>query len=269
MNRVIGAALFSVAGASAAHAQWAVIDVANLSQSVTNYAALIEQISKQAQQISNQVQQIRQMEDQLHRIGNMSDFRALVGFPEFRIDLSLPTKIKTWGASLDAVDGSRIFGDTRSGIFPALSGDFRDFNGDSVSRDADAYRPVVEMTNKVDNFRDVQADVYARRENLKQAITKTSEALQAAETVAEEQKLEAVLKAEYDELAATDSEVMLSAAEIQVKTAEANAMETAQDKADAESRRKLVQQEAAKLKTTFTPQYECFLQYVSETPFSP
>jgi hypothetical protein len=73
------------------------------------------------------------------------------------------------------------------------------------------------------------------------------------------------LNAQYGQLAAVDSEVALSAAEVQVKAAESSAMSNAQGDADAEARRHLAQQEAKKLSTTFKPAYECLLQYVSET----
>jgi hypothetical protein len=104
---------------------------------------------------------------------------------------------------------------------------------------------------------------------LKQAIARTSDALQAAETEAEQQKLESVLNAQYGQLAAVDSEVALSAAEVQVKAAESTAMSNAQGEADAEARRHLAQQEAKKLSTTFKPAYECLLQYVTERRLAP
>jgi hypothetical protein len=115
----------------------------------------------------------------------------------------------------------------------------------------------------------VQADVYARREELKKAIARTSEALQAAETEAQEKKLEAILSAQYSQLAALDSEVALSAAEIQVRAAERTAMNDAQNEADAEARRKLAQEEAKKVTSTFTPRYKCLLRFVTEKPFTP
>jgi hypothetical protein len=61
----------------------------------------------------------------------------------------------------------------------------------------------------------------------------------------------------------------LSAAEVQVKSAEATAMTNAQTEADAEARRQLAQQEATKVSTTFKPRYECLLQYVTERRLSP
>lgn len=250
-------------------AQIPVTDVANLSQNILSYATLIEQLAKQAEQISNQVRQIQQMENQLKRLGNMADFKAIVGFPQLRLDLNLPTQIRTWADSVARVDGARIFGDTRGGVFVGINGDFLDFDGGPVARDADVYKPAQEITSSVDNFKDVQSDVYARREQLKQAIARTSDALQAAETDAEEKKLQAVLNAQYSQLAALDSEVGMSAAEIQVKAAEASAMNDAESQADAEARRKLAQQETQKITTTFTPKYECLLQYVTEKPFQP
>src|SRR5688500_15086326 len=98
--------VFGASTCSPVFGQWAVFDVANLTQNVTNYAAMVEQIAKQAEQISNQVQLIKQVEDQLTRMGKMTDFKSLVGFPEFKLSLTLPTKVKTWADSISIVDGT-------------------------------------------------------------------------------------------------------------------------------------------------------------------
>lgn len=261
--------ILALFAATRAGAQWAVIDAANLQQSAVNYAALVEQLSRQATQISNQIRQIQQLEIQLKRMGDMANVKAIVGFPEFRADLALPTKIRTWAEGLAGVDGRGLFGDTRGGIFREITLEFRDFDGATVERDAAVYKEAHDMAVTVDEFKAVQNDVYRRREDLKRAIVHTSEALQAAETEAEQKKLEAVLNAQYGQLAAVDAEVALSAAQVQVKAAEATAMSNAQDEADAEARRRLAQQEAGKLSTVFKPQYESMLQYVRETRFSP
>jgi conjugal transfer/entry exclusion protein len=246
-----------------------VTDVANLSQNIVNYAALIEQLARQANQISNQVQQIQRMDDQLKRLGNMADVKSLIGFPGLKLDLTLPTKIKSWSGNLASVTGAGIFGDNRGGIYTAVDARFKDFEGAEIERDPTLYKQAQEVTSTVDNFKDVQADVFTRREGLKQAIAQTSDALLAAPTEAEEQKLHALLGAQYSQLAALDSEVNLSAAEIQVKTAEASAMAEARSQADAETRRRLAQAEATKVTKTFTPIYECLLQYVEEKRFTP
>jgi len=261
--------LLVTVGAVPGFAQWAVLDVPNLTQSIANYAALTEQIAKQAAQISNQVQQIQQFETQLKRMGDMANVKSLVGFSEFKMDLNLPTKIKTWADGVSRVDGRGLFGDTRGGMFREVSAEFKDFDGVTVERDATVYKRAQGMTATVDEFKAVQGDVYTRREDLKRAIGRTSEALQAAETEAEEQKLQAVLNAQYGQLSAVDAEVALSAAEVQVKAAESVAMGDAQSEADAEARRHLSQQEVKKLSTTFKPNYECMLQYVTERRISP
>lgn len=247
-------------------AQWAVFDAVNLQQSVTNYAAMVQQIAKQGEQIANQVRQIQQMEDQLKRMGDMSRVKAMIGLPELKLDLGLPTRIRTWTERIATIDGHGVFGDTRGGIYRNIASDFSDFDGAAIARDPNLYKPAQDITSTVDNFKEVQTDVYARRRELKRAIAKTNEALEAAETEAEQQKLKAVLDAQYNQLAALDSEVELSAAEIQVKAAESAAMTAAENEADAETRRKLAQQEARKVTKTFTPIYECLLQFVTEKP---
>ena len=269
MRKLLAIIILAVAGAIPASAQMVVLDMPNLLQSVLNYAAMGEQIAKQAIQIKNQIDQIRQFETQLNRMGDMSNFRNLVGFSQFRNDLNSPTQIKTWADGLSRVDGSGLFGDTRGGVFKPVAAQFPDFNGVQIDRDPQVFKESHDMTVTVDEFKTVQSDVYARRADLKRAIATTSDALQSATTEAEEQKLQAVLNAQYGQLSAVDAEVALSAAEVQVKAAEATAMNNAQTEADAEARRRLAQQEVTKLSTTFKPRYECLLQYVTERQLSP
>ena len=199
----------------------------------------------------------------------MANFRSLVGFTEFRADLNLPTQIKTWADRIARVDGRGLFGDTRGGLFPQINVQFPDFDGARIDRDPQVFKQSHDIVLTVDEFKTVQNDVYTRREDLKRAIARTSEAMQAATTEAEQQKLQAVIDAQYGQLSAVDAEVALSAAEVQVKAAEATAMNNAQADADAEARRRLAQQEVTKLSTAFKPRYECLLQYVSERRLSP
>lgn len=261
--------LIFIAGAlvaTPAFGQWAVFDAANLQQSVANYAAMVEQIARQGEQIANQVRQIQQMEDRLKRMGNMAEIKNVIGFPDLSLDLNLPTRIRIW-ASREA-NGRGIFGDSRGGVFAPIEDVFPDFDGGVIERRAEPYVAAQQIAAKVDEFKEVQADVYARRDQLKRAIARTSEALLAAETEAEEAKLKAILDAQYGQLAALDSEVTLSAAEIQVRAAESAAMNDARDEADAEARRKLAQEEAKKITTAFKPMYDCLLQNVTERPLS-
>ncbi len=269
MNKLSLIAAISCVVAAPCSAQLATFDFANLSQSLTNYLALTEQISNQATQISNQIQQIKHVETQLQRMGDMASVQSLVGFVEYRSDLDLPNSVKLWADTLALVDGRGIFGDTRGGIYPSVEGQFVDFDGTSVDRDPLLFKQPHEITATVDDFKTVQSDVYRRRADLKTAITHTSEAMQAASTEAEQQKLAAVLQAQYGQLTAVDAEVALSAAEVQVKAAEATAMQNAQTSAEAETRKVLAQQEAKKISNTFKPQYECLLQYVSERSLAP
>jgi hypothetical protein len=265
MKRFLGILLLWLAGAGIGQAQWAVFDIANLKQSTVNYAALVEQLSRQATQISNQVRQIQQFETELKRMGDMSLTIDLVGFPEFRADLDLESKIKTWEDRLRRVDGRGVFGDTRGGIFIEVTADFPNFDGARVSRTEQSYMQPHDLILTVDEFKAVQDDVYRRRAVLKDAIARTSEAMRTAPTVAEQAKLEAVLKAQYSQLASVDAEIALSIAEVQVKVAEAEAMSNARQIAEAETRRALVQQEVRKASSVFRPRYECLLQYVTET----
>lgn len=265
MNRARNLLIVCFVAVSSASAQWAVIDASNLKQSVMNYAALVEQLANQAEQISHQLRQIEQFETELRRMGDMASVKVIVGFPEFRIDLERPTKITPWVDRRILVDGSGLFGDTRGGTFREIAWEFPNYDGDPVARAPDIYRQEHDMVVTVDEFVTVQQDVLSRREALKVAIANTSEALVAADTVAEQQKLEAVLNAQYSQLVAVDAEVAQSAVQVQVKAAETAALDSAQTKAEAEAHRRLAQAEAEKISAAFKPRYESMLQFVRET----
>jgi conjugal transfer/entry exclusion protein len=269
MKKTLSLFLLVTASVVPASAQWAVFDGANFRQSLTNYGVLMQQIARQATQIENQIQQIRRADLQIERAGDMAQYRNLVGFDEVRIDLRLPTHMRRWSDRRLGVDGRGIFGDTRGGIFPGINVEYPNFDGTRLGRDPEIFRQPHDIVLTVNEFMEVQSEVYQRREDLKRAIARTSEAMQAATTEAEQQKLQAVLEVQYGQLAAVDAEVALSAAEVQVKTAEATAMNEARMAAEAETRRRLAQQEAGKLGTTFVPTYECMLQYVTEQRLSP
>ncbi len=74
----------------------------------------------------------------------------------------------------------------------------------------------------------------------------------------------------YDQLAALDSEVVLSAAEIQVKEAEAAAMQRRAGQGRTPRRvRRSCSEEAKKIQETFKPIYDSVLLYVKEEPLNP
>lgn len=259
MKRLIFILLSLVAG-SHCRAQWAVIDAANLTQAITNYAGIL-------QQINNQAQQIQQSQDLLNRMGNMATVTAVVGFPGLQVDLSLPTQLQTWTGDLSGVTGAGLFGDTRNGVYTPINSQYTGFDGSGISRDPTLYKPAQGVTASLNNFEAVQADVYARRTQLRQAIAQTSAALEAATTEAQEKKLSAVLNAQYGELASIDAEVMLSAAQVQAKATEAATMNGAKGQADTESRTQLSQNEAQQITNTFQPSYSSVLQNVTEQPY--
>lgn len=252
-----------------ARAQLVVFDVANLAQSVTNYGTLVSQLAKQAEQISHQLEQIRQMDDQLSRLGRMADFKNLIGFAEYKRSLTQLSKLESWADTLRLIDGVGLFGDTRGGIFSGVARDYLSFGGAAIPRDPERYKFAHEITAKVDNFIGVQTEVLGQRLQLKQAIAATSDAVQAASTEAEEMKLAAVLDAQFRQLGTLDSELGLTASEIQVKALQSAAMDQAEAKAEAEAREKLAQEEVRRIKRTFTPLYTSVLQYVREEPFVP
>jgi hypothetical protein len=254
--------LISIVAGNECRAQWAVVDVANLTQNILNYVQIL-------QQVSNQAQQIQQSEDMLNRLGSMANVTSVVGFPSLQVDLTLPTQLQTWSADLSGVTGSGLFGDSRDGVYTPVNDHFSDFDGTSVPRNPSLYKPAQGITASLNNFESVQADVYARRSQLRQGISQTSAALQAATTEADEKKLSAVLNAQYGELASLDAEVMLSAAQVQAKATESAAMSGAKGQADTESRTQISQDEAQRITSTFKPSYASVLQNVTEQPYQP
>lgn len=263
--------IFLLALGSTARAQLFVFDPANLAQATIQYGALVHQISNQAAQISNQIQQIqqlttqiRQFDTQLSRLGDMSAIKNLIGFGQLREDLSLPTQLEAWADRLKKVDGSKILQDSRGGLYTVLTTTFEDFDGATVERETERYKSTEVVIANVDNFVAVQKDILTRRAELKKAIEVTTDAVRNAATVAEEQKQQAILEAQYDQLASLDSEIQISAAEIRAKVAEADAMKKAQDKAESETRSHMNQQEGDKVSKAYTPYYGCMLQYVKE-----
>jgi type IV secretion system protein TrbJ len=245
----------ALAGAAApsAFAVYPVIDAAGLKQSIVNYAALTRQLTNQATQIRQQLQQIQQFETELKRMGDMATYKKLVGFDELRADLDFKSHAQAWADGLVRVDGRGLWGDTRGGVFVAIEAQFPDFDGKVVVRAPGVFKEAHAVVAAVDEFKAVQADILARRDALKRAIARTGEAMQAASTAAEQQKLQAVIEAQYGQLAAVDGELTQSAAAIQAKLAEGAAMERARQQAEVETRRHLVAQEADKMTEVFRP----------------
>ena len=97
----------------------------------------------------------------------------------------------------------------------------------------------------------------------------TGEALRLASTEAEETKLQATFQAQFTQLQDLNQQVLLSAADAQVKQAEVAAMKDAEVKTNAEARTVLAQQEANKITSAYTTNYQCALQFVEERPLSP
>lgn len=250
-------------------AQWAVIDPSNLVQNTMTAANTLEQLAKASQQITNQIQQIRHMEDQLRRIGKMSDVRRIPGFPQFKRMVETPSRLRKWDDLLTGVDGFGIMRDTRGGVYRVPGATFLNYDGVAVAYAADDLKPAQAVTAQADNFKAVQDDVYRQREELKAAIAETSEALRLADTEAEEMKLQATLHAQYGQMQELNQQVLLSAANAQVRQAEGHAMREAEEKKNAEARKVLSQDEARKVSTAYKTNYECALKFVEERAFVP
>ncbi len=94
-----------------------------------------------------------------------------------------------------------------SGLFPSIGTSFTTPNGQAVTRLQAPYLPVAAVQKTTDNYLSVSTDATARRIALKEQIATTTDALEAADTDAEVQKLTGVLIGLSSTLNNTDYEI--------------------------------------------------------------
>ena len=195
---------------STARAQWTVYDPAVHMQQIISTA---QEIAKFVEMINNQVQQIEHLTEQVETLHQYVD---LFGDPAsflpasiapLTADLTRNELGQTLGAIQAAVDTAVAMDYTGHGLFSSVAEQFTTPNGATVARREEPYRPIAAMQRTTENYLTVSQDTATRRAALKLEIARTSEALRAAQTDAEVQKLTGVLVGLNAALDSTDHEL--------------------------------------------------------------
>lgn len=194
MKRI--AILLFLACSRAVHAQWTVYDPAVHNQQIISTA---QEIAKFAEVINNQISQINTLTAQLdvfkHYVNLFGDPSsvALATVKPLADELKKTEVGQTLVALQGAVDAGQALIYNASGLFHSVGVEFTTPGGQKVKRQAPQYLPVAAVQKTTDNYLTVSTDVAARRVAIKADIAKTTDALKAANTDAEVQKLTGVL----------------------------------------------------------------------------
>jgi hypothetical protein len=196
--------------ATQARAQWTVYDPAVHSQQLISTA---QEIAKFIEMINNQVEQISQLTEQVNTLhhyvdlfGNPASF-APASIASLTADLKKTELGQTLADLEAAADAVAAMAYTGAGLFQAVGETFTTPEGASVTRREEPYRPVAAVQRTTDNYLEVSQDAATRRVALKAEIAKTTDALKAAKTDAEVQKLTGVLVGLSAALDSTDHEL--------------------------------------------------------------
>ena len=210
MKKLIALTLVTVSVALSARAQWIVYDPVNNAQQILSAA---EDVAKYIQMIENQVQQIQTLTDQLNEFKHYED---LFGDPKSVLlstvkPLTDDLRKTELGQTLTKLEGtvsaSQAMLYDASGLFHSVGTTFNTPNGQTVTRQQATYLPVAAVQKTTDNYLSVSTDATARRVALKAQIAATTDALKAATTDAEVQKLTGVLIGLSSALNNTDYEI--------------------------------------------------------------
>jgi len=210
MKRIIALTIVSLTLVSSARAQWIVFDPTSNIQSILNTA---QEIAKFVEMIQNQVEQIEQLTEQVETLhhyvdlfGDPSKF-APASITALTADLKKTELGETLTELQTAADAATAMAYTGAGLFQAVNEQFTTPNGTTVQRREQPYRAIAAVQQTTDNYIDVSKDAASRRVTLKSEIARTTDALKAAQTDAEVQKLTGVLIGLSAALDSTDHEI--------------------------------------------------------------
>ena len=210
MKKLIALTLVTLGVAVSARAQWIVYDPASNIQGILNTA---QEIAKFVEVINNQVQQIQTLTDQLNEFKH---YESLFGDPKTVLlstvqplvnDLRKTELGQTLRTLETTVNAGEAMLYNASGLFHSVGTTFTTPNGQSVTRQQATYLPVAAVQKTTDNYLSVSTDATARRVALKNQIAATTDAIKAATTDAEVQKLTGVLIGLSSALNNTDYEI--------------------------------------------------------------
>lgn len=215
MKKIIIILSASLAVAAPLHAQW---EVHNGSQDLLLIEQQVERIAHYIELATNQVKQWNTLKEELDRLQFVS--RAM-GDPATNTWLpaikSVAASIEGKSPALTRLDligatGAQLAqDDIGGGLYRAVGATFNTRDNQAVRRVEQAYKPLAAVVQATANHDAVQADVKARREQLRAGVRQALEQLRVAKTDAETQKLQGVLVGLNAELAAADAELAAAA----------------------------------------------------------
>ena len=210
MKKLIALALVTVGVSLSARAQWIVYDPTMNIQQILDQA---ENIAKYIEMIDNQVQQIQTLTDQLSEFKHYED---LFGDPKSVLlstvqplvtDLRKTELGQTLNTLETTVNASQAMVYNANGLFQSIGTTFNTPDGQTITRQQTPFKLIAAVQKTTDNYLAVASDATARRIALKQQIAATTDALKAATTDAEVQKLQGVLLGLNGALNNTDYEI--------------------------------------------------------------
>ena len=151
------------------------------------------------------LEQLEQLKSQVERVGNPAAVRP-VGAIEAINSLGIVGVGRTLEDLRASADGVASLIYDGAGLYQAPGEFIQTSDGQQFSRNVEAYRKFDAITQATTALEDVMRDTEDRRQQLRQQIQATLDQLKTAATIAEVQKLHAVLTAQNSELAAVDRE---------------------------------------------------------------
>jgi hypothetical protein len=194
-----------------ARAQYIVYDptmnIQQIASQAQNLAQYVQMVNNQVQQISQLTAQLQQLQQYNKAFGDPSQILNVTGVATLTANLTQTPLGQTISAVEQASDGVGALTYDANGLFNQIGATFTTPSGNQIQRNAADYKPNQAVNQATANYTNVTASVLQRRQALKNAIAATTEALQAATTASQVQKLTGVLIGQNSALAATDKEI--------------------------------------------------------------
>ena len=231
-------ALLALLFASAASAQFVVVDPAILAQVI--------------QQVTNTLDQLQQLRTEVQRLGDPA---------AVKLDLArrLQTQLQQMGVgrTLDevqaAASGSAALAYDGNGLYRPPGAIILTSDGRQTPRLVENYRKFDAVTQAKTTLEDVMRDTEERRQYLRRQLQQSLDQLRAAPTMAEVAKLSGVIMAQSTELAAIDREREAPLSRVLMQHIENQTDEARQTVARREERATDFRAASEKLATFLTP----------------
>lgn len=222
MNHTLIILIVSLSVSITASAQIVVVDLGNLEQAILQVAAA------QAQ--------VRYTEQVLTRLGDPATVRDVAGLAQTLGQLGPALSPRPEPSSDAAIGGESPLSGDPHGCFRPIEAEIPLANGNTTPRSVEDYRRFTPLQKAVGRFQAVAANTKERRNSLRSALRETTQALAAATSDAEVQKLKGVQAAQQAELANLSAEQAEAAAEVMVQQAAIDTDDSRQEQAEAELR---------------------------------